>query len=92
MILTQKDLDYFNDKRNYRAHFCHHLGCGCPSNGPRWKQYDEWIRLGRPYTMDQVMVEKEVKYKSHKDFVCDKYTLGFFIILFFILFSLCIKN
>jgi hypothetical protein len=93
-ILTQKHLDYFHDKRNYRAHICHHMGCGCPVNGMYWKEYDEWVRLGRPYTLDQVLVEDNHKsIKNNKsNFICDKYTIGFLCIMFILLLSLCLKN
>jgi hypothetical protein len=93
--LTQRHLDYFNDKRNYHpGHQCHYMGCMCPPNGMYWKEYDEWVRIGRPYTLDEVVEEvdqKNIK-RSESKFICDKYTIGFLCIMFILMLSLCLKN
>ena len=93
-ILTQRHLDYFNDKRNYFGHYCHYKGCICPANGMYWREYDEWVRIGRPYTLDEVVVEDDRKnIKNNKsNFIFDKYTIGFLCIMFILLLSLCLKN
>jgi hypothetical protein len=92
MILNQRILDYFNDNRNYKAHYCDHMRCSCPPNGMYWREYDEWIRLGRPYTLDEAMVEKMQTTKQKSRFEYDKYILGFLTILFlFFVGNICQK-
>lgn len=96
VVLTQELLNYFNNPKNYKPHHCHHMGCMCPPNGIYWEQYDLWVRLGKPYTLEDIVVEKDT-YKLNKKFKSEKYILGFIVILFttilfFILLLLCIKN